>query len=234
MRKTAFTLIELLVVIAIIAILAAILFPVFGRARENARRSSCQSNLKQIGLGLAQYSQDYDEQLIRAHYGPNDGGSSDLTANYKWMDAIQPYVKNTQIFNCSSHSSYPATINGPYEFRTGDKYGSYAINATYWKIGDTLSSPAGEFTSMAKAATPSTTVWVADGHGGRFETGWETTAENETITGTNPRELRSFSERHLNTINTLFLDGHVKAVKLDLFTKLGSLGGYAALTLEDD
>ena len=61
--KTAFTLIELLVVIAIIAILAAILFPVFARARENARRSSCSSNLKQIGLGIVQYTQDYDEKL---------------------------------------------------------------------------------------------------------------------------------------------------------------------------
>jgi prepilin-type N-terminal cleavage/methylation domain-containing protein len=60
---SAFTLIELLVVIAIIAMLAAILFPVFGRARENARRSSCQSNLKQIGLGIMQYTQDYDERL---------------------------------------------------------------------------------------------------------------------------------------------------------------------------
>ncbi|RYG53119.1 DUF1559 domain-containing protein, partial [bacterium] len=62
--RKAFTLIELLVVIAIIAILAAILFPVFGRARENARRSSCQSNLKQIGLGIMQYTQDYDERII--------------------------------------------------------------------------------------------------------------------------------------------------------------------------
>src|SRR3954462_9321456 len=69
-RKQGFTLIELLVVIAIIAILASILFPVFARARENARRSSCQSNLKQLGLAFAQYTQDYDERLPGATDGP--------------------------------------------------------------------------------------------------------------------------------------------------------------------
>src|SRR6476619_5175287 len=76
-KKKAFTLIELLVVIAIIAILAAILFPVFGRARENARRSSCQSNLKQIGLGIAQYTQDNDEAypgMYKTNYNAACGG----------------------------------------------------------------------------------------------------------------------------------------------------------------
>src|ERR1051325_7590284 len=87
-----FTLIELLVVIAIIAILAAILFPVFGRARENARRSSCQSNLKQIGLGLLQYEQDFDESLPGSWFGPPASSAwdqqSDATTYYKWMDAV--------------------------------------------------------------------------------------------------------------------------------------------------
>src|SRR5438094_4697563 len=93
-----FTLIELLVVIAIIAILAAILFPVFGRARENARRSSCQSNLKQIGLGLLQYSQDFDEMEVADWFntgsGPKDTDArSTPNAAYKWYDGIYPYVK---------------------------------------------------------------------------------------------------------------------------------------------
>src|SRR6478735_7183314 len=70
-KMRGFTLIELLVVIAIIALLAAILFPVFARARENARKSSCQNNLKQIGVGLAQYTQDYDELLVAIYYGTN-------------------------------------------------------------------------------------------------------------------------------------------------------------------
>ena len=115
--KGAFTLIELLVVVAIIALLAAILFPVFGRARENARRASCQSNLKQIGLGLIQYTQDNDEMLVPGYN--NNGGptwqagtyGSDGSGhfNYTWMDEIYPYVKNANIFVCPSDSTASTT-----------------------------------------------------------------------------------------------------------------------------
>ena len=96
--RPAFTLIELLVVIAIIAILAAILFPVFARARENARRSSCQSNLKQIALGVKQYIQDYDEKY------PNIDTTSD-----GWALTTQPYLKSEQIFQCPSDTLAPPT-----------------------------------------------------------------------------------------------------------------------------
>jgi prepilin-type N-terminal cleavage/methylation domain-containing protein/prepilin-type processing-associated H-X9-DG protein len=96
--RKGFTLIELLVVIAIIVLLAAILFPVFARARENARRASCQSNLKQIGMGFLQYSQDYDERL--------PVGVAPLQSAYYvglgWMTSIYPYVKSAQIFQCPS------------------------------------------------------------------------------------------------------------------------------------
>src|SRR5690606_37027528 len=102
-RHQAFTLIELLVVIAIISILAAILFPVFARARENARRASCQSNLKQIGLGIMQYTQDYDERFPRAWSVYGD--TSVLPVG--WADAIQPYVKSIQVFQCPSESTAP-------------------------------------------------------------------------------------------------------------------------------
>lgn len=107
----AFTLIELLVVIAIISILAAILFPVFAQAREKARQTSCLSNLKQIGTAALMYCQDYEERTPRNWYG--DMGfeattaQGDLPERYKWMDALQPYVRNTQIFTCPSATQLP-------------------------------------------------------------------------------------------------------------------------------
>src|SRR5436190_15559888 len=102
-RRTGFTLIELLVVIAIIAILAAILFPVFGRARENARRSSCQSNLKQLGLGLLQYTQDYDEMLPAGYNGVPPAGNGFWGTG--WAGCIYPYVKNGQVYVCPNDTT---------------------------------------------------------------------------------------------------------------------------------
>ncbi len=99
----AFTLIELLVVIAIIAILAAILFPVFGRARENSRRSACQSNLKQIGLGFMQYVQDYDEKLPQAYWYKNDSAGAGGYVHVSAM--VNPYLKSTQIWVCPSDAN---------------------------------------------------------------------------------------------------------------------------------
>ncbi len=106
--KRGFTLIELLVVIAIIAILAAILFPVFGRARENARRSSCQSNLKQIGLGMMQYKQDYDERYLTQDLG--------ATNTYQFAHILQPYIKSKQVFVCPSAAGTlvnPSSVTPP-------------------------------------------------------------------------------------------------------------------------
>jgi len=95
-RRSAFTLIELLVVIAIIAILAAILFPVFAQAREKARATSCLSNLKQIGTGWMMYVQDYDETIPAGWENPDLGGHGGF------HNAVQPYMKNYQIVACPS------------------------------------------------------------------------------------------------------------------------------------
>ena len=129
-RLSAFTLVELLVVIAIIAILAAILFPVFARARENGRRASCQSNLKQLGLATAQYMQDFDGQLFHHHEGwvlddgtqvddlPADvsgcvgGGSGNSQAEKPWIIFFQPYMKSRQIGFCPSDPTpHPAQLS---------------------------------------------------------------------------------------------------------------------------
>ena len=96
-KHSGFTLIELLVVIAIISILAAILFPVFARARENARRASCQSNEKNLMLSIMQYTQDYDERMPH-HW------SGGVDTKLQWVHTLQPYVKNYQVFFCPSAS----------------------------------------------------------------------------------------------------------------------------------
>ena len=124
--KSAFTLIELLVVIAIIAILAAILFPVFARARENARRSSCQSNLKQIGLGIIQYTQDYDENFPN---GVDVGGWQGKNDGEGWAGQIFPYVKSGQVYACASDSRVHTN---------GTSYG-YNMNLTPTVKGGALS-----------------------------------------------------------------------------------------------
>jgi prepilin-type N-terminal cleavage/methylation domain-containing protein/prepilin-type processing-associated H-X9-DG protein len=118
-RRRGFTLIELLVVIAIIAILAAILFPVFAQARDSARQSTCLSNEKQLGTGLMMYAQDYDENLPSWPYGKNDIRQSPIFKSgwgYSvWVPALMPYVKNEGVFACP---------NGP---RTGTSFPNQAI-----------------------------------------------------------------------------------------------------------
>lgn len=99
-KNKGFTLIELLVVIAIIAILAAILFPVFAKAREKARQTACLSNMKQIGLGLMSYITDYDETYPLSYYYPF--GTSGSSGYFHWSAGIAPYVKSDQIWICNS------------------------------------------------------------------------------------------------------------------------------------
>jgi prepilin-type N-terminal cleavage/methylation domain-containing protein/prepilin-type processing-associated H-X9-DG protein len=200
--RRGFTLIELLVVIAIIAILAAILFPVFARARENARRASCQSNEKQIGLGIAQYLQDNDATYPRAWNCDNDGSSGCNTSGTSWRDVIQPYLKSSQIMNCPSNTKvqpsyasssarwsyfysngHPGTYGGPIHaaFRFSDGYTPTVENE--------LSNPATTIMVVETTSTDPEIIFDADWNG----------------------YVNSLYAGHLGTSNYLFVDGHVKA-----------------------
>ena len=188
--KTGFTLIELLVVIAIIAILAAILFPVFQKVRENARKASCQSNLKQIGLGMIQYSQDNDEFLVGG-WGGNGGylasDSNPAAPKYKWMDMIYPFVKSTGVFHCPDDSGnlikdakgnqntgnfipYQQLGSAGIPNPSDSYYGSYSINSYNYTGTSPDIGPGNEIGnaisySLATLNAPATTVWVTDGSG---------------------------------------------------------------------
>lgn len=207
-RKDGFTLIELLVVIAIIAILAAILFPVFARARENARRSSCSSNLKQIGLGLMQYLQDYDERFPAYTFV---GG----TSNDNWArDFVQPYVKNTQIFICPSSTSYSTLALASAQPPAGYFGISYGYNGLHTNLGyptppinyQNPPTTNNDRATLAMAVQPSETVWIAD-----FRESYLATQTNTDTMGA--CAFAVVGGRHLGMTNFLFVDGHVKSLQ---------------------
>ena len=179
-RSSAFTLIELLVVIAIIAILAAILFPVFARARENARRSSCQSNLKQVALGFKQYIQDYDEKYPLAN-----AGSTNATG---WAIQIQPYLKSSQIFQCPSEPTAPFNTDP-----TNANYGNSGYSDYYYNY-NLRNGP-----NEASLDFISNTILNGDGP----------STDAASTRSADPLNTVS-TARHLEGNNYSYTDGHVK------------------------
>ena len=261
---SAFTLIELLVVIAIIAILAAILFPVFARARENARRSSCTSNLKQIGLGLLQYSQDYDEKQPLDYFSESNDQSG-YGGAYKWMDAAYPYIKSEQIFNCPSDTFGTNTtdlLNATYKYlpgsggngESGYRYGSYGANVAYYNdpgasppFGTHVGASGGsggtiKEASLAQIQAPTTTVWVTEtkpryvGEVYTWQIYWPDSGSAPTVfrDATGFERLNKIIARHLDTVNVLWCDGHVKSVRMDALARLNAAGRMALFTAQDD
>jgi prepilin-type N-terminal cleavage/methylation domain-containing protein/prepilin-type processing-associated H-X9-DG protein len=209
-RKQGFTLIELLVVIAIIAILAAILFPVFARARENARRTSCLSNLKQIGLAVQQYTQDYDELLPQ---GLSNGESV-------FDVQLQPYIKSIQMTRCPSAKN------------TGQI--SYSVNPWMW--GENASTAIAAIPSTAETIYAADGTQMGSGGStrqfmintsGDFWSGgypWNDDADpNQTLlynaawdvdpdawTGDAHNGDGMVRYRHLEGANFVYIDGHAK------------------------
>ncbi len=235
-RERAFSLVEVLVVLAILAILAALLLPVLSSARERGRRTACLSNLKQIGLGLQMYIEDFDGYYPNTAFGPSAPGT--YNGEYRWMNALDPYLKNQQVFTCPDASGLlyqPRSLN----------YGAYAYNGAYFKRPDPdLATPPcskwdhGYGVKTSEVSVPTTTIWVSDA-AGNYEISWSETAL-PAINPTVPRTFGPFGltnmviERHQNFTNVLWCDGHAKAQPLDEIARLNSMGLARAFTIQDD
>jgi prepilin-type N-terminal cleavage/methylation domain-containing protein/prepilin-type processing-associated H-X9-DG protein len=201
-RRRGFTLIELLVVIAIIAILAAILFPVFAKAREKARQSSCLSNIKQIGLGVLAYAQDNDEALPNSYNWVYGGSNWPII---KWDPPLVPYVKSLQIFVCPSDKA-PEVEQG---FGAAGNI-SYSANSLIMPAGRGLYDNA-----IGDITRPSETIMVTDAY---QASRWCMIPNSTALCGPPDIHARPSGKlpdgtnvsRHNNGFNAALVDGHAK------------------------
>jgi len=229
-----FTLIELLVVIAIIAILAAILFPVFARAREAARKTSCTSNMKQLGTAFALYLSDYDQRFPMAGWWDTGTYQAKEGAG-EWNDAIYPYVKNAKAYTCPSSSDFQVEPQD-WNHTATDYIMNNNINGG--RAGGTESN----------IAAPADCVELIEGHQD-WDSGQNgicvTPFSNGALTGVKDIWCREYSTwgnqssfitsglwatdtrvwgqpRHNGTVNVLFTDGHVKSANIGVDKVIGA------------
>ena len=207
--RSGFTLIELLVVIAIIAILAAILFPVFARAREKARQTSCLSNVKELSLGIAMYTQDYDETLpYAALWEPYNNGAGPL---HWWEDMIFPYTKNQQIYLCPSGTPfgiwYPMANCAAFSPAVSD------YDTCDWLMGQKIAQlQAPAQTLQIFDAQSTCEIWGAGGTDlSAADQAW-VVAKTGCSNGEGPGPYVS-NNAHNGGFNTSFMDGHAKWLK---------------------
>ena len=195
-RLKGFTLIELLVVIAIIAILAAILFPVFARARDKAQQSACLSNVKQLTNALLMYCQDYDQTAPFAR-GFYLGG----VMYYPWMETIEPYVKNDQVFICPMMKQY----------KNGNKFGySYCVGmGAYHDYGAHSAAPYNGIL-LAGVTWPAETVWILDANIDDATAPALNLQHYTQESRTHPGRKYFWPEAHNDGRNIGFVDGHAK------------------------
>ena len=223
--RRAFTLVELLVVVAIIALLAAILFPVFSQAREKARSIACLSNMKQIGMGLQIYMQDNNERIFfrsstnatitRAHVATSGN-------NLKWWNELMPYIKSSDVFTCPSD-------NGP--LPSPDLNGNNSIQRSY------VASSAVEYLKAAQVTNPTEAIvitekWDTNGSGATVTESWmepfnKDMAPDPTTPQTHP--MLSMANRHQGGMNCAFFDGHAKWMQPNTIKNSPTLSGCALI-----
>lgn len=214
--RTGLTPIELLIVITILAILAALLFPVFARAREKARQTSCLSNLKQLGLAIQMYVTDSDEAYPMMSSPPN------FSPRLRWADYVLPYVKHPHVFACPS---VPAMVkNKSFAYDTNIKYGGYGYNYQY--LGNSRRVPPDlPFTaSDASITAPSETVALAETNGvpgtnpidGTYtvDPPLPSSRGSGNVSGYYGTTRSTPAERHNSQVNVASCDGHAKALRL--------------------
>lgn len=221
MRRSAFTLIELLVVIAIIAILAAILFPVFARARESARATQCRSNLKQIGTAFNMYRQDFDETMPNGALDSNtsNGGPADcahelVKTSYRGTicNSLQPYIKNSGVFACPSDTTKGLnTADAVCAAGTPNLYiDSYCYN--YMGVQNSVTDPnfpgCAYTDSGVLAPADIGIMWDSNNRWADFNGGFWGRDITYYVNG-----QFNLGARHSESLNMLFYDGHVKTIK---------------------
>jgi prepilin-type N-terminal cleavage/methylation domain-containing protein/prepilin-type processing-associated H-X9-DG protein len=202
--RNAFTLIELLVVIAIIAILAAILFPVFAQARDKSRQATCLSNFKQIGVGVMMYVQDWDDCYPNNRLFTFPGGSEGVQKLVTWKTATHPYVKNLSVYRCPSNRNN----NKPDETKGDDAFGlpvfpiSYAYNGSaLWSAADTKT-----VIPLASVPEPARYLMLIESNAAYSDYGiWGMADAGERGT--------SFFVHSSKQMQALYFDGHAKSTR---------------------